>query len=292
MSTAYHPQTDGQTERSNRTLEDMLRHFVSPNQDDWDIRLPCCEFAVNNAWNASTGSTPFFLNHGEHPRTPVSADIVCRLPAAKAFEGRVNAAIAKARDCLTAARTRMKTSDDTKRRDLEFQVNDKVLLSTKNLKLAMAGSPKFKAKYIGPFEIVQKIGKVAYKLNLPETLSRLHPVFHVSLLKGWVEGSIHEDVIPSPILVDGKVEYFIEKVISHREVQIGKGKKREFLVQWKGYGPEENTWLNETEISEVVAYSDYLDSLSEGSNVSSGRALDQPTAKATRISDRLKKRRI
>ena len=108
MSTAYHPQTDGQTERSNRTLEDMLRAFVSPSQDDWDLKLPCCEFAVNNAWNAATGSTPFFLNQGSHPRSPVSADVFCRLPAAKAFEGRVNDAIARARDHLQAASVRMK----------------------------------------------------------------------------------------------------------------------------------------------------------------------------------------
>ena len=86
MSTAYYPQTDGQTERSNLTLEDMLRAFVSPLQDDWDIRLPCCEFAVNNAWNAATESTPFFLNYGEILRSLVSADVYCRLPAARSFE--------------------------------------------------------------------------------------------------------------------------------------------------------------------------------------------------------------
>ena len=121
MSTAYHPQTDGQTERSNRTLEDMLRAFVSPSQDDWDLKLPCCEFAVNNAWNAATGSTPFFLSQGSHPRSPVSADIICRLPAAEAFEGRVNDAIARARDHLHAASARMKASADQKRRDLNFE---------------------------------------------------------------------------------------------------------------------------------------------------------------------------
>lgn len=67
MSTASHPQTDGQTERANRTLEDMLRHFVNSAQTDWDVKLACCEFAVNNAWNRATGSTPFFLNSGDHP---------------------------------------------------------------------------------------------------------------------------------------------------------------------------------------------------------------------------------
>ena len=291
MSTAYHPQTDGQTERSNRTLEDMLRHFVSPNQGDWDIRLPCCEFAVNNAWNAATGSTPFFLNHGDHPRSPVSADIVCRLPAARAFGERVNEAIARARNCLSAARARMKDSADVKRRDLEFQVNDKVLLSTKNLKLAVAGSPKFKAKYVGPFEISDKVGKVAYKLKLPEALSKLHPVFHVSLLKQWFEKDNQEDVVPTPILVDGETEYFIDKVISHHDVVKGNKKRREFLVQREGYEPEEITWFDGSEILEVIAYSDYRDGLNESPSVRSERFDSQPELmKPTRVSERLRKR--
>ena len=89
----------------------MLRHFVAPTHDDWDIRLPCREFAVTNAWNASTQSTLFVLNHGDHPGSPVSADVYCRLPAARSFEERVNEAIARARSCLEAARARMKDTD-------------------------------------------------------------------------------------------------------------------------------------------------------------------------------------
>lgn len=89
MSTAYHLDSDGQNERANRTLEDMLRHFVGPALDDWDVRLPCCEFVVNNAWNQATGSTPFFLNYGDDPRSPVNVDVVCKLPAADTFVGRV-----------------------------------------------------------------------------------------------------------------------------------------------------------------------------------------------------------
>ena len=87
MSTASHPQTDGQTERANRTLEDMLRHLVNPAQTDGDVKLACCEFAVNNAWNRATGSTPFFLNYGDHLRTPVDVDVVTPLPAANAVVG-------------------------------------------------------------------------------------------------------------------------------------------------------------------------------------------------------------
>ena len=237
----------------------MLRHFVSPSQDDWDLRLPCCEFAVNNAWNAATGNTPFFLNYGENPRSPVSADVICRLPAAKSFEGRVNEAIANARNFLAAAQARMKKNADLKRRELQFEVGMKVLLSTKNLKLAIAGAPEFKAKFIGPYEILQRVGTVAYKLKLPDTMSRIHPIFHVSLLKQYYEGG-NKNVMPPPVIIDGQVQYFIEKLVDHHELKDG---TREFLVEWKGCGPEQNLWVPEAELDETAALQDYLDSLQD-----------------------------
>eukprot|EP00983_Pelagomonas_calceolata_P013063 417718-Pelagomonas_calceolata.AAC.1 len=72
---SYHPQTDGQTERTNRTLEEMLRAFVAPDQEDWDEHLACAEFAINNSWQESMKNTPFFLNYGMHPLTPVSLSL-------------------------------------------------------------------------------------------------------------------------------------------------------------------------------------------------------------------------
>ena len=85
MSTAYHPQTDGQTERTNRTLEEMLRHFVKPVHDDWDEHLPMVEFAINDAWQESTHETPFVLNYGQHPLNPMSLQTHSRVPAAATY---------------------------------------------------------------------------------------------------------------------------------------------------------------------------------------------------------------
>lgn len=124
LSSSRHPQSDGQTERANCTLEDMLRHFVRPSQDDWDVKLPCCEFAINNAWNQDTGSTSFMLNFGEHPRSPVNVDVVCKLPAADTFVGRVKAFIAHARESLLYAQQRMCDSADVKRRAEAYQVGE------------------------------------------------------------------------------------------------------------------------------------------------------------------------
>ena len=85
LSTAYHPQTDGQTERTNRILEDMLRHYVNPTLDDWDEHLDAVEFAVNNAWQESIRTTPFFLNYGLRPHTPSEVELPSRVPAAASF---------------------------------------------------------------------------------------------------------------------------------------------------------------------------------------------------------------
>ncbi len=89
MSTAYHPQTDGQTERVNRVLEDMLRMYVSSCQTDWDEKLSCAEFAINNADHESTGTTHFMLNYGYHPYLPVSLLPNVRVPSASSFVQRM-----------------------------------------------------------------------------------------------------------------------------------------------------------------------------------------------------------
>ena len=142
MSTAFHPQSDGLTERNNRTLEEMLRHYVDPTQDDWDLKLPCAEFAVNNSHKESTGDTPFYLNHGRHPRGPATAAVDSIMPAAKEFAGKVNVAVSRAKDCLQAAQARMKRLADTHRRDLEFSIGDEVLLSSKNIRIKTHGTKK------------------------------------------------------------------------------------------------------------------------------------------------------
>ena len=129
MSTAFHPQTDGQTERTNRTLEEMLRHYISPSQDDWDLKLSCAEFAVNNAVKAATSFSPFYLNHGRHPRAPSSIVVDTQLPSAHEFAEKLNVAISRARDCLAAAQAHMKRNADSHRRDAQLAVGDEVLLS-------------------------------------------------------------------------------------------------------------------------------------------------------------------
>ena len=112
------------------------------------------KITVNNAWNAATGSTPSFLNHSSHPLNPVSSEMYSVLPGARSFEERANEAIARARNCIQAAAERMNRNADAKRREIQLEVGDPVLLSTGHLKLAVAGAARFKPRFVGPIQVL------------------------------------------------------------------------------------------------------------------------------------------
>jgi hypothetical protein len=128
MSTSFYPQLDGQTERMNRVLEEVLRHFVSPRQDDWQKYLPFAEFAINNAYNETTHNTPFHLNYGQHPLTPATLPVDNRIPGTMEFTVGIAAAIEHTRKLLQSAQSRQKTYADRGRRDELFQPGGLVLL--------------------------------------------------------------------------------------------------------------------------------------------------------------------
>ena len=247
LSSAFHPQTDGQTERVNRTLEQMLRMFVGPRQDDWDELLPALEFACNNAVHDSTGHTPFYMNQGWHPATPLDREVGrVQVPSVEDFTEKQRKAIADAKVLLLKAQQRQKSYADTKRRELVFTVGEKVLLSTKNLRLNQPGVRKLTPRYVGPFEVVQRVGEVAYRLSLPATLP-IHDVFHVSLLAKYEADGPYQP--PPIILPDGTLEYEVERILDHRPRQYGRGKRRmEYLIKWMGYEPDHNSWEPEENI--------------------------------------------
>ena len=125
MPTSFHPQTDGQTERSNRTVEDMLRHYIDPCQTDWDQHLPAVEFAINNSWQESIKETPFFLNYGQNPLVPINLiDSVTVVPSATRLvndlQERINGAII----CLQQAQQRQKVFADEHRREVTYTIGD------------------------------------------------------------------------------------------------------------------------------------------------------------------------
>lgn len=250
MSTAYHPQSDGQTERLNRVLEDMLRNYVNPACDDWDQFLSCAEFAVNNAVNRSTGHTPFYLNFGENPPTPLTVDLPGPFPKdAEEVTLRIHSAVKDAKVLLEAAQARAKSYTDSQRRDVHYDVGDYVLLNTRNLKLRVKQDTKLLPKFVGPLKIIQRVGTVAYKLALPSTWS-IHPVFHVSLLKKYVTKGLPGFVAAPPAAdwIAGEPVYEVEEIMDHRDSNVGRKARRQFLIKWVGYDAIHNSWERESNL--------------------------------------------
>jgi hypothetical protein len=262
FSTAYHPQTDGQTERVNRVMQEVLRHYVNPTQDDWDVWLPCVEFAINNAVHSGSKETPFFLNYGVHPSTPLSLQSPAQraarsqLPAALKFTADMHAALDRAKRCLQAAQDRMRAHADKRRTELQLQVGAVVWLDSKNIAVKHTGSRKLLPRRLGPFTVVQCINPVAYKLALPATMSKVHPVFHVSLLTPYTDGGRVQPAPAPVVLADGALDYEVEAVIGHRFV--GRGRKLQYLIKFKGYGHEHNEWLPPANLSCDDLVQEYL----------------------------------
>jgi transposase InsO family protein len=243
MSTAYHPQTDGQTERVNRVLEDMLRMYVSKSQTDWDEKLACAEFAINNADHSSTGTTPFMLNYGHHPYLPVTVLPQHRVPAASSFVQRIQRLIAEARQVHRIATERQVQFANARRRDVQFAPGDWVLLSAKNLRFK-EGTPKLLPRWVGPFQVSKKVGGQSYELILPARW-KVHDVFHVSKLERYRrDGNVQPP--PPAEMLEGEDEYEVEHILDHRHVK--SHRTYEFLVRWAGYSPEHDTWEPEANL--------------------------------------------
>jgi hypothetical protein len=251
MSTAYHPQTDGQTERANRTFEDMLRGFVGPRQDDWCRYLSLVEFAYNNSVQASTLHTPFYLNHGRHPLSPLATVVPSRsaTPAVTEYVQGMQDALKSARSNILSAQQRQKVYADRKRRDHPFKVGDSVLLAARQNQLPPGLSSKLSAKYFGPFPIIAAVGTHAFKLELPESVT-IHPVFHVSQLKPFIPSAVEAvPTQPPPVYADRRGGIFAVEAI------LGKRKYRgrwQYLVKWDGYDDSENTWEPASNLQHLV----------------------------------------
>jgi hypothetical protein len=252
MSTAYHPQTDGQTERANRTLEDMLRAYVNYKQNDWDEHLVAAEIACNNAVQLSTGYSPFYLSNGQHPNIPITNAIPNETKNVNANEAmeRMKETLMKAKENLLAAQQRQKQYADKRRKEETYQLGEQVLLSTANLNNENR-APKLLPRFIGPFTIKRVVSAVAYELELPQAYARIHPVFHVSKLRKWQEdntqfpSSIRPNSInrPLPEINDsGEKQYEVERIIGKR-IRKSRGRNMvEYCVLWKGYPEWEKTW--------------------------------------------------
>jgi hypothetical protein len=256
MSTAYHPQTDGQTERANRTLEDVLRNYVSNKQNDWDDHLTAAEIAVNSSVQSSTGFTPYYLNYGDHPVLPTQFPLqYINNDSLYDMLQQLSSNLALAKKNMENARERQAHYANMSRRDVTFQVGEEVLLSTQNLKLPAGITRKLANKYTGPFKVLESVSETSYKLQLPKDWN-IHPVFHVSLLKKYVANSrsSSQQTIEINNTESGNPEYEVEKIIGKR---LGRDQQMEYLVLWKGYPESESTWESYDIVKDLKALDEF-----------------------------------
>lgn len=254
MSTAYHPQTDGQTENANRTLEIMLRSVINFEQDDWEDHLAAAELAVNNARNETTGLSPFYMFYGREARLPLDLALTPLTqarssPSAAEALAKWRAALVRAQETTKTAQKRQKKYADEHRREVTFSVGDRVLLATANLKLIGESkrARKFTERYIGPFRISKVINANAYELELPPSM-KIHPTINISQLKEYHDGLAAFPSRPAPltrpepaaIANDGSAEWDVERILDHR--RFGRRKILQYLILWKGYPVHEATW--------------------------------------------------
>ena len=259
MSTSFHPQTDGQTERMNRVLEDTLRNYVAPQQNNWDQFLDMAEFAINNSWQVSIKNTPFYAVYGQHPHTPTSLAVQTgKVPTAQQWLTTHEERTLYAKACLKSAQDRQKHYADEKRKAVHYAIGQHAWLSTKKMIFKCGGSPKFLPRFTGPFRIsgvqgprdpeTQEISEVtAVRLELPKGC-KVHPVVHVSRLKPYKDNG---QPIHAPELEfdqDGIPTFEADSIVGEKVSKIRKKDVRFFLVRWTGYGPEHDTWEEEKDI--------------------------------------------
>ncbi|KAI3776337.1 hypothetical protein L1987_46113 [Smallanthus sonchifolius] len=252
MSTTNHPQTDGQTERTIQTLEDMLRACVIDFGNTWESHLPLVEFSYNNNYHTSIKAAPFEAIYGRKCRSPICWTEVgdSQLTGPElVFE--TSEKIVQIRNRMAAARDRQKSYADKRRKPLEFQIGDMVLLKVSPWEgvIRFGKRGKLNPRYVGPFKILKRIEPVAYQLDLPEGLSGVHNVFHIlNLEKSLVDESL---AVPLEELhIDEQLRFIEEPVeIMDREVKSLKHSKIPIVrARWNLKRGPEFTWEREDQM--------------------------------------------
>jgi hypothetical protein len=240
LSTAFHPQTDGQTERTNAQLEQYIRGYCNYQQDNWAELISMAEFSYNNSASTTTGVTPFFANYGYHPRYDL-VPVPSSAPPAPAALIEYTSRLENLREHLQAEMKfaqseQAEHANQHRSAPPDFRVGDFVWLIRRHIKTKRPSS-KLDYKRLGRFQILEKVSSHAYKLDLPPSM-KVHPVFHISLLEPTSNDPLPGQVLPPPppIEVDEEQYWEVEEVLDSRRYR----NRLQYLVRWVGYS--EPTW--------------------------------------------------
>lgn len=267
MSSSYHPQTDGSSERTNKTVNQCIRFHIERNQKGWVKALPRVRFHIMNSINGSTGFTPFQLHLGRSPRLlpPLSLEDTPPPEGAESFLSRLQLDILEAQDNLLAAKASQAHAANQHRvPDPQFQVGDQVMLSTKHRRHEYITNgtnrvAKFMPRYDGPYHVVAASPTTStYTLDIPRAANTCK-TFHASQLRAFVPNDrelfpARELPRPGPVVTaKGQLENFVERILDEKRV----GRTKKYLVRWLGYGAEDDEWLPRKELEECEALDDW-----------------------------------
>uniref|UniRef100_A0A8C6NLP1 Integrase catalytic domain-containing protein n=1 Tax=Nothobranchius furzeri TaxID=105023 RepID=A0A8C6NLP1_NOTFU len=257
LSSGYHPQTNGQTERANQQLGRYLRCFVSAQPSQWPKYLLWAELSHNLHTSSTTHMSPFEVCYGYQPPVFAHQEPKVAVPAAQSLVRCCKNAWIKAQASITRAKARYARQHLRRHRPGPSYVpGDKVWVSTADLRFR-AKSKNLAPRFLGPYTVQKVINPVSYRLRLPATL-RIHPTFHISRLKPYVESSLLPPPAPAPPparFLDGEPIYTIRRILDAR----CRGRGWQYLVDWADYGPEERSWEPARSILDPALISDFWD---------------------------------
>ncbi|KAL0172101.1 hypothetical protein M9458_032412, partial [Cirrhinus mrigala] len=258
LSSGYHPQTNGQTERKIQEVGRFLRTFCHGHQDSWNQFLGWAEYAQNSLRQPTTGLTPFQCILGfQPPLFPWNGE-PSEVPAVDYWFRESERAWDAAHHHLQRAVRRSKTIADRRRiPGPAYTPGQKVWHSTRDIRLRLP-SKKLSPRFVGPFTILEQVNPVTFKLQLPPQY-RIHPTFHISLLKPFHQPLIpstepgHEEEPPPPLMLEEGSIYSVREILQSRR----RGGQLEYLVDWEGYGPEERSWVPRVDILDPTLMEDF-----------------------------------